>query len=161
MPDHRPNRLRGGGGEGSRIEAAQEATREQDTRPRGRPEAGSLTEETNRPTITLQSGAVVDAREAAGIWRYLAALLGVNPDRFRSLLALAQGRPADADPGHFELLDADYYLEKDQRTIRPPVQAVLLNSFVNGPEGPIIAPLRLQSEADRPVAEAGLARHDK
>ena len=46
-------------------------------------------------------------------------------------------------------------------TIRPVVQAVILNSYEETQEGPVIAPLRLQSEADRPVAEQALGERDR
>ena len=52
-----------------RTEAAgQEAaiTREQDVRPAGGPEAGTVTED-KRPTITLNTGAAVDARAAVAV----------------------------------------------------------------------------------------------
>ena len=99
--------------------------------------------------------------QAAAVWRQLAALLTVDPDEFRSLLALVQGRQADADPRHFDSLWADACLEKDRQTVRPEVRAVLLNSYAETPEGPVIAPLRLRDEADRPVAERALANRDR
>jgi hypothetical protein len=116
-----------------------------------------MTEEASRPTITLLTGAVVDAREAAGTWKRLSSLLTVNPARFRTLLALVQNRPADADPGHFECLWADGFLHKDRRTLNPVTLGVFLNSYEETKEGPLICPLRLQNENDRLVAERALA----
>src|SRR4051794_32224238 len=101
MSDRQQRRSRTGRGRRPPGEApAQEATiaREQAVRPHGGPETGTLTEEGKRPHITLQSGTVVEAREAAAVWRQLGSLLVVDPDEFRSLLALAQDRPSDADP---------------------------------------------------------------
>jgi len=120
-----------------------------------------LTQDDNLPQIRLKSGATVGAREAAAVWRDLAALLTVDPDDFRSLLALAQDRPGDADQRHLKSLRAGYFLENDSRTIRPVVRQVLLNSFELTPEGPVIAPLRLKDAADRPVAEQALKERDK
>lgn len=144
-------------------EAAQEGSkaREQASRSQGGPDTRTVTEDARRPTITLKSGAVVDARKAAAVWRELDAMLTVDPDEFRSLLALAQGRLGDADPQHFESLWADDFLEMDRRTIQPEVQEVLLNSYEETREGPVITPLRLQSEADRPIAEEALRQCDQ
>jgi hypothetical protein len=120
-----------------------------------------LTKEGERPHVTLATGAVVDAREAAGVWRELSFLLTIHPDRFRSLLALAQDRPGEADARHLDELWADWFLDRDRRTIRPAVRQVLLNSYQDTREGPVIAPLRLHDEADRPVAEQALQQHDQ
>jgi hypothetical protein len=143
--------------------ATQEATkaREQASQPKGAPDARTVTEDAQRPTITLKTGVVVDAREAASVWRELDALLTVDPDEFRTLLALAEGRVADANPQHFESLWADAFLEMDHRTIRPVVQGVMVNSYENTSEGPVICPLRLQNESDRPIAEKALAKLDQ
>jgi hypothetical protein len=120
-----------------------------------------VTEDAKRPTITLKTGAVVDAGEAAALWRELSAILTVNPDEFQSLLALAEGRLSDVNPSHFDEMWADALVENDRRTIRPVVQAVLLNSYEPTAEGPVIAPLRLQNETDRPVAEQALQQCDQ
>ncbi len=118
------------------------------------PETGTLTEkDREKPQITLANGAVVEARPAVAAWERLGTLLATAPDEFRSLLALAEGRGSDADPQHFESLWASYLLENDVRTIRPVVRDVLLNSYVVTEEGPIVAPLRLQSAGDLPGAE--------
>ena len=135
--------------------------REQAARPAGGPVAGTVTEDGKRPTITLRSGTIGDAREAAAVWRDLGTLLAVDPSEFRTLLALSQNCLADADPKHFDQLWANDFLEMDRRTIQPAVHAVLLNSYEDTREGPVIAPLRLQDEADRPVAEAALAQRDQ
>ena len=165
MPDPMPRRATGGPQGCRRAEAAGQegtTTRGQASRPQGGLDAGTVKQEKGqRPEITLADGIVVDAREAAGVWRDLAALLTVNPDEFRSLLALAQGRPGDADPSHFESLWAGDFLEMDQRTIQPVARSVLLNSYEDTREGPVIAPLRLQDEADRLVAEQALAQRDQ
>ena len=165
MPDRRRGHPQVGRGRHlHRAVAAEEATtaREQAIPSRGGPEAETVTEEGQRPTITLKNGAVVDVREAAAVWRDLAAVLETDPDEFRSLLALVQGRPADVNPRHFDELWADAFLENDLRTIRPVVREVLLNSYeADTGEGSVIAPLRLQDEADRPVAEKALAQRDQ
>ena len=135
--------------------------REQETGKGVRPETVTLTEKGETPQITLKNGAVVDAREAAAVWRDLAALLTVDPDEFRTLLALAQDRPSDADERHFKSLRSSYFLEKDCRTIRSVVRAVTLNSFEHSDEGPLIVPLRLQNAADKPIAERALNERDE
>jgi hypothetical protein len=128
--------------------------REQASRSQGGPDAGKLTEDAKRPTITLKTGAVVDARQAVGEHQALETLLTNAPDEFQSLLALAQGRPADANPKHFQSLRAHTFLDWDDgRTITPLARDVLLNSFEMTREGPVIAPLRLQDAADLPAAE--------
>src|SRR5262245_43559019 len=125
MPDPVPRRPRTGSKKGRRptqpAEKEETRAREQAGQSQGRLDAEKVAKDAKRPTIALKTGAVVDAREAAAIWRRLAAVLHVNPDEFRSLLALAQGRPGDANPRHFESLWSGYFLEMDQRTIRPVV----------------------------------------
>lgn len=137
------------------------AAREQATQSRDEPVARRVTEDAKRPTITLQSGAVVDAREAVSLWYRIDALLTVAPEHFRSLLALAEGRIGNADSSHFEHLLADGFLEDDRRTIRQVVQEVIRNSYQDTKEGPVISPLRLQSEDDHPVAEQALREIDR
>jgi hypothetical protein len=135
---------------------AKEATkaREQASRLRGGPDAVIATEDVKRPTITLKTGAVVDARQAVATVEQLRALHSVDPDEFQTLLALGEGRAGDANPEHFHELWLSYLLEKDERTIQPIVRDVLLNCYLPDTlEGPVVGPLRLQSAADLPVAE--------
>jgi hypothetical protein len=120
-----------------------------------------VTEEPKRPTLTLKSGAVVDALEGVAVAQDLQVFTARHPDQLRTLLALAEGRVGDANPEHFRALRIEYYLEKDERTVRPVVREVLLNCYQETPEGPVIAPLRLASAADLPGAthaEAELER---
>jgi hypothetical protein len=162
MPDRKNRRSQAGrSGRGTET-TAPEATidRKQVTSPRGRPGTETLTEQDKRPHITLENGAVVDAREAAAVWRDLDALQAVDPDEFRSLLALAQGRPSDADPQHFKSLRSDDLL-KDDHSINPIAREVLLNTYKITHDGPVIVPLRLRDEADRSVAEQALAECDQ
>src|SRR5262249_36563728 len=81
-------------------------------------------------------------------------------DQFRSLQALEQGQPGDADSKHFDWLWGHGFLEKDRRTIRSDAAAVLRNSFEETKEGPVIAPLRLMSERDRPIPGQALRECD-
>jgi hypothetical protein len=112
-----------------------------------------LTEESKKPQITLKNGGQVEAEEAGMTWIRLGQLLETAPDQFRSLLALAEGRPGDADKRHFQPLWGRFLLEQDHRTVPPLVRAVLQNCYQNTPEGPVITPLRLQHAADKTVAE--------
>jgi hypothetical protein len=114
-----------------------------------------------RPTITLKNGAEVNARAAVAIVQQLQVNLALHPDQFQTLLALAEGRAAQADPQHFQALWADDFLEKDERTIRPEVRDVLLNCYENTPEGAVVVPLRLQSEADLPAAKHAQEQLDR
>jgi hypothetical protein len=111
-------------------------------------------------TIKLASGAIVDARQAIGAWDRLQMLQMVAPAEFRSLVALAQDRTADASPEHFTSLCSRLLLEEDLRTIRPMVKEVLQNSYLVTDEGPVIAPLRLYDAAELPSAEWAKARRD-
>lgn len=160
MPDRKkwPSQA---GREASRrpLAAGEEATtaREQATRPQGEPGSGTLTEVGGRPQITLENGAVVDAQEAAHAWRDMQALLAGDPEEFRALLALAQGRLGEADPRHLKSLRAGAWVEKECDRIRPVVGEVLLNSYTGTSEGAVIGPLRLRTAADRPVGEQALA----
>jgi hypothetical protein len=121
-----------------------------------------VTENAKRPTITLKNGALVEARQAVAVLEDLDTLLTNAPDEFQTLLALAQGRDADANPQHFKSLRAHTFLDwHDGRTIQPLVRDVLLNSFEMTPEGPVIVPLRLQDAADLPAAEQAQAELDR
>jgi hypothetical protein len=164
MPDRTPRRPRAGEAERRRAQAAaQEATiaREQAGQPEGGPDAGTVTEDAHLPKITLKTGDPVDARAAVAILDQLRAYLAVHPEEFRSLLALAEGRPGDADPGHFQSLHRHAFMEDDGRSISPEVRSVLLNSYVVLREGPVLVPLRLQNEADRAVAEEAQKQLDR
>lgn len=166
MPD--PSRIRGSHVDHDKhccrqtVAQAVIINREQGAQSQGRLDAGAVTENANRTTITLQNGAVVEARQAAAVLQDLDTLLTNAPDEFASLLALAQGRDADANPDHFKSLRAHAFLDwHDGRTIQPLVRDVLLNSFQQTSEGPVIAPLRLQDAADLPAAEQAQAELDR
>ena len=100
-------------------------------------------------------------REAVAVVQDLQLQLEHHPDQFQTLLALAEGRAGDVDPRHFHALRVEYYLEKDERTIRPVVRDILLNCYEVTSEGPVVAPLRLQSEADRPAAKHAQEQLDR
>jgi hypothetical protein len=162
MPD-RTHRRSLAGGRGRRTEtAAQGATscRDQAKCPQGMPGAEIVTEKDDQSKITLKDGSIVPARQAVGIREGLDTLLTLAPDEFRSLLALATGRPAEADPRHFESLWAEGFLE-DDRSIDPVVRDVLLNSYATTREGRVIALMRLHEAADRPAAEQAQEHHDQ
>src|SRR5207244_2180385 len=103
MPKRRPHLMMEGQGARDSPEGAGHGTlaREQVARAGSGPEVGGMTKEDKRPTITLKSGAIVDARAAVAIVQQLRVTLSLHPDQFHSLLALAEGRPGDADPRHF------------------------------------------------------------
>jgi hypothetical protein len=142
--------------------AAPEVTtaREQETRVNGEPETRTLREKGKRPQITLRNGAIVDARRAVAIVERLQTTLATQPDEFRSLLALAQALPQNADPQHFEELWALAFLENDH-SIDPMVRDVLLNCYQVTTEGPVVVPLRLQNEADLPAAKHAQRQRDQ
>lgn len=144
----------GRSGHADAAAAAQEVTtaREQATSRKGASETGTLTEKGNRPQITLKNGAVVDARQAVTIVEQLQDALEAEPDAFKSLLALAEGRSQDADPRHFEDLWAEGFLNNDH-SIEPIVRDVLQNCLHVTSEGTVIVPLRLQDGADLPAAQ--------
>lgn len=134
-------------------------TREQATHAEREPSIGTVTQEKGKqPTITLQDGSVVDAYLAVNEWNRLRDIVQPNAAEFLSLLALAQGRPGDADPRHFETLAAFSFLNERDHAIAPLTRAVLLNSFALTNAGPIIVPLRLKSAVDKAVAEETRAR---
>jgi hypothetical protein len=134
--------------------------REQATHVRVGSETGTLKEKGNRPQITLKNGAVVDARRAVTIVEQLQIELASHPEEFKSLVALAEGRPQDADPAHFEELFACAFLENDH-AIEPIVRDLLLNSYQVTPEGPVVVPLRLQDAADLPAAQRAQRQSDR
>jgi hypothetical protein len=119
-----------------------------------------LKEKGNRPQIKLRNGAVVDARRAVAIVECLQTTLATRPDEFRSLLALAENRPQDADQRHFEELRACACLEND-KSIDPMVRDVLLNCYQVTSEGPVVVPLRLQDAADLPAAQRAQRQRDQ
>jgi hypothetical protein len=120
----------------------------------GRPGTGTLAGDEERETITLKNGAVMDARRAVSLHGELDAMLEVTPAVFRSLLALAEGRPNDADPAHINDLREERFLAADNSVV-PDVAALLTNCYEVTSEGPVMVPLRLQSKAD--AAAAGRA----
>jgi hypothetical protein len=140
----------------------EEATkdREQAIRVSDQPETGTLTKKGNRPQITLRNGAVVDARRAVVIVQQLQVTLARHPNEFKSLLALAEGRPQDADPRHFEELWAQAFLNNDH-SIKPIVRDVLLTCHHITAEGPVIVPLRLKDAVDLPAVEEAQRASDQ
>lgn len=163
MANRKQNRWRSGGS-GHDADAAaavgETTTREQAIPRRSGPESGKLTKKGERPQITLRNGAVVDARRAVAIVEELQITLQSHPEEFRSLLALAENRPQDAAPQHFEQLWARALLTND-RSIDPTVREVLLNCYQVTPEGPVVVPLRLEDAADLPVAERAQQEMDR
>jgi hypothetical protein len=115
------------------------------------PDGGQLTESSNKPTITLRDGVVLDAREAAAVRDALQRTLSFHPDEFESLLALADGRVADVDPGHMGELRAHDFLKNDD-SLDPVVRSVLTNCYEVTRDGPVFVPLRLRSTADLEAA---------
>jgi hypothetical protein len=163
VPNHKHKRsLTGRRGRDLGIAAAQEATiaREHATHSQGEPETETLTEKGKRPQITLKNGAVVDARQAVAMVQQLQTALELYPDEFRSLLAMAEGRPGDADPRHFEALWARAFLENDH-SIDPMLRDVLLNCYEVTREGPVVVPLRLQDAADLSAAKRAQREYDQ
>lgn len=142
------------GRDAGRRQSAQEAfsTREQAGRSVAGPEIGTLTKEKcTKSTITLEDSSVVDAVKAVCAWDLLKDFQHEEPALFQSLLALAQGRPADADPRHLKILKGLYVNE--DRTVESVTRAVLLNSLSMADGTPMVAALRLKSAADRAVFE--------
>lgn len=145
-----------------RFAAAPEVTtaREQASPLQDGPDTGKLAEKGKKPQITLRNGAVVDARRAVAIVERLQNALEISPEEFRSLIALAENRPQDADPRHFEELKAFAFLDHDH-SIRPLVRDLLLNSYQVTAEGPVVVPLRLKDAADLPAAQKAQRENDQ
>jgi hypothetical protein len=124
------------------------------------PDGGQLTKNSNKPTITLRDGVVLDAREAAAVRDALQRTLSFHPDEFQSLLALADGRVADVEPGHMGELRAHAFLKRDD-SLDPVVRAVLMNCYEVTRDGPVFVPLRLRSSADLEAATWAEAQIDE
>lgn len=120
----------------------------------------TLKENSKRSQITLKNGATVDARQAVAIVEQLQVVLAAHLDEFRSLLALAEGRRQDADPRHLKSLWASAFLQNDY-AIEPIVRDVLLNSYQDTAEGPVVVPLRLRDAADVPAVQQALLEKDQ
>jgi hypothetical protein len=163
VANRKQKRLRTGrSGHDDGSAAAEDVTRvrEQAAPDRGELGTGTLTEKSNKPQITLRNGAVVDARQAVTIVEQLQVTLEADPEEFKTLLALAEGRTQDADPRHFEELWAQAFLNNDH-SIKPIVRDVLLNCHQITPEGPVVVPLRLKDAADLPAAQRAQRESDQ
>src|SRR5205807_5412189 len=107
--------------------AAQEATpaREQATHIGEGPDTGRVKEsKVERPPITLKDGSVVDAFLAVNEWNRLQRF--ADQPEFQSLVALAERRSCDADPGHFKELKGELFI-RDDHSVDPITCALLLN----------------------------------
>src|SRR5262249_30753191 len=117
-------RLKGRGRAAAAMKTSQ--GREQVGRGAGRLGTGTLAGDEKRETITLRNGAVMDALRAVSLHGRLAAMLEVTPAEFRSLLALAEGRPNDANAAHINDLREERFLAADNSVV-PDVAALLTN----------------------------------
>jgi hypothetical protein len=112
-----------------------------------------MVQERERPKLHLKNGSVADVEDALAALGYLRYLLDEEPKLFAALLALAQGKPEDADPEQVKALPKGEFFGTDDK-LRPIVAAVLLSSFRQTREGSVlINPFRFESETDKLMVE--------
>jgi hypothetical protein len=100
------------------------------------------------PQFTLKDGDKVDARSTLILLQRLRTMMEVHRDRFQSLLALAQERPADASPDHLDQLKAGGFLDATGATA-PDVKRFIRNSYRETSEGAVLtSPSHLNIEGD-------------
>lgn len=105
------------------------------------------------PKFTLKNGDQIDARWAILLYDRLRAMQAVHPKRLKSLLALAPDRPNDVPTDHLELFK-EGGLADSAGAISPDVRGVLLSSYQQTPDGPVLTnPVRFASAADRAAVE--------
>jgi hypothetical protein len=110
-------------------------------------------QEEQRPQLRLKNGAMADVRSALIVLGGLRAQQRVRPHVFQTLLALARGKPEEADPEHIEPLTQERYLGPDGK-VRQDVADVLLSALQWQGDGAVLVnPFKLEGEADRAVVE--------
>ncbi len=116
-----------------------------------------------RVELTLKNGARADARHVLAVLGALRAMLELDPKRFGLLLALGQSeRSADAsaDARALEDLKREGFVGPDGK-ILPDVADILLSSLEMRGDGPVLVnPFRLQSEAERIMADRAQQQND-
>jgi len=133
----------------------------QDALSKGDPEAWMPGSREDGPKFTLKNGDQVDAHSTVILYDTLVAIRDVHPRRFESLLALAQGRPSDVPSDDLEYLK-EAGLVDQTGAIQADVRSVLISSYKQTPEGPVlIHPVRLESVADRVAVEKVNAELDR
>lgn len=103
------------------------------------------------PTVILKNGARLDVRIALAEWRALVGLLEAQPQVFRAALEMARGH--DQPPSVLRTLRRNWLTFRTGE-LRPPVRDLLLSSYRETPEGPVMTfPARLADEESRVAVE--------
>ena len=103
--------------------------------------------------LKLKNGASASIASALETWDSLDCMLDTEPELFAALLALAQGRPQEADPEQVKLLPKGSLFGSDGEVL-PEVRDVLESGLQITKEGPVLAnPFKLETETDRLIVE--------
>ena len=119
-------------------------------------EARAQLQEDNTYKVSLTNGCTDDVRFALCEWGALTALLENDPKIFQAALELAHGRVQP--PREMQLL-RHALLTFHTGQLRPSIRNLLLASYRDTPEGPVMAfPFKLDNEEDRMAVEAAERR---
>jgi hypothetical protein len=102
-------------------------------------------QEERRKILPLKNGGQIEAAFGLAGWRSLEHLLEQSPQNFRALLAIAEGRPGDADAQSIAHLSDSLFLRPDG-SLEPGMRDVLLSSHTVTSEGSVLVnPFRLDT----------------
>jgi hypothetical protein len=110
-------------------------------------------------TVTLRNGATEDLTQAMATWDTLTQIKDNQPALFAAALALAQGQ--EPSPSMRRELRRGL-LTLRNGVLRPAVKNVLLSSYEETPEGPVLVnPIKPTCDADRRAFEELEARSER
>ena len=114
---------------------------------------GTTLKKKERNRLSLKKGSDADVLLALSQLDHLGAMLRVRPERFLTLLALAQGRPEEAKQEHITHLTKSGFISKDG-SISQDLRELLLSAYQMTGDGPVLVnPFKLQTNEDKRKAD--------
>lgn len=105
-------------------------------------------------TLTLKNGVVANAAMALFEYRLLSRLQKSDPERFAVVLRMAHGEPARMSRHQRKVFQNRTACTDENGNIRPLLRDVLLSSYTETAEGPVLAnPFAFRDARDRELTE--------